>query len=106
MDKLLASVGAILPLEDTQLLLGNDLPYLLMTVKLCAYQIVDPLKKKVSYLYPACSATRCISKKAIELNKDIEEIHVDLSDTFCWTHFKRELEELLSTTYCSLTLMH
>ena len=70
------------------MLLGNDLAgdkanvNPLITAKPCADQIVNPIEQDVPDPCIAWAVMCSISKKALEVDKDIDEINVDLSDTF------------------------
>ncbi len=79
-----------LPVENIQLLLGNDLAgdkvvvNPLVTSKPSFEKVTDPIEQEFPDLYPACAVTRAMAQKAI-IDQDaagVSDSEVDLSDTF------------------------
>ena len=87
----LVAVGIrpFVPFKGVHLLLGSDLAgdkvNPLLTNIPCINQPPDPTEQEIPNLYPSCTVTRAMTKKAKQNDGDI-----DLTDTFLGQTFKHE----------------
>ena len=90
-----------LPFKGVHLLLGNDLagdkvvvnPLVTDTPNIG--QTDDPIEQEIPVLYPSCSVTRAMAKKAILKNSNSD---IDLTDTFISQYFNNEIKKSLDSS--------
>ena len=85
-----------LPFKGVHLLLGNDLAKVvvnpLVTDTTYIGQTDDPIEQEIPDLYPSCTVTRAMAKKAILKNSKSD---IDLTDTFIGQYSNNEIKKSL-----------